>query len=319
MRVNGKRWGQALVVILVLTGLAANAEQTAQGENTQLQTQKLEADIKQLQIELQQLKTTKEVFDEKARSKLEGEIAKLTEETKGLKSTNEALDSRTKLLTAWVAAIGSLSSIAVALLLWFFGRRLNRTQQSKLEQDKELELKKHILEVFHELGDKEPRLRIGAAALLIERLKRLQSQNDQDDSGKVQKEKIKLDLSILRVLRSIPKRYLTMQKGKTNPVERIEQQDLPMIVSVLISVTKYERREEIQKYIADGLAKALNAMVPPDQAGPTEAKSPLEPYDFQGAKLGNAWWKRIDARKVDFYEAHLVRAGLRYATTGGKS
>jgi cell division protein FtsB len=72
MRVNGKRWGQALVVILVLTGLAANAEQTAQGENTQLQTQKLEADIKQLQIELQQLKTTKEVFDEKARSKLEG-------------------------------------------------------------------------------------------------------------------------------------------------------------------------------------------------------------------------------------------------------
>jgi hypothetical protein len=67
MRVNGKRWGQALVVILVLTGLAANAEQTAQGENTQLQTQKLEADIKQLQIELQQLKTTKEVFDEKAK------------------------------------------------------------------------------------------------------------------------------------------------------------------------------------------------------------------------------------------------------------
>ncbi len=29
-------------------------------------------------------------------------------------------------------------------------------------------------------------------------------------------------------------------------------------------------------------------------------------FDFQGTKLNNAWWERIDAREVDFFEASII-------------
>jgi Pentapeptide repeats (8 copies) len=38
---------------------------------------------------------------------------------------------------------------------------------------------------------------------------------------------------------------------------------------------------------------------------------------LEGARLENAWWKRVDARGVDFYKASLVRAGLRQAFLSG--
>ena len=238
--------------------------------------------------------------------KLQVEIDKLKEETSGLKSTNEALGSRTKVLTAWLAAVGSIIAAAIIALL---GYSLNRTQRSKLlqdldlerqrhdlesgklqqdkdlalekhslesvklQQDREFAREKHILEVFQNLGDEKERVRIGAVAVLVQRL-------------------------------------LKMREAKNASAE--DKHELPTIVSVLISASKHEEKDEIQKYIADGLAKSLGAFVP-DKESPRNGESPLKQYDFQGAKLENAWWKRIDARKVDFYGAHLARAGLREA------
>ena len=244
--------------------------------------------------------------------KLQVEIDKLKEEAAGLRSTNETLGWWTKILTAWLAALGS---IIAAGIIYMMGRSLNRTQRSKLEQDKQLEKErhvlesgkllqdkqlarekhdlesvklqqdrefareKHILEVFQNLGDEKDRVRIGAAAVLVQRLLKIREAAD---------------------------------KVSTDDIH-----DLPTIVSVLISASKHEEKVEIQKYIADGLAKSLGAFVPDGQLAPQNDESPLKKYDFQGAKLENAWWRRIDAREVDFYGAHLARAGLREAFLSG--
>jgi hypothetical protein len=210
-------------------------------------------------------------------AKLKAELDKLKAEADGLRISNEALGAWTKFLTAWLAAIGS---IIAGLLIWLLGRSLNKTQKEKLEQEMEIEAgrfkqghEKHNLEVFQALGNEEPRVRVGAVAVLVQRIAALQA------------------------------------KQTSTPAEK-EERD--MLVSVLVSGTKYEDEVEVQKYIADGLADSLQAIVPSGQK-PTSAVSPLKSYDFQGAKLGNAWWKRIDARGVDFYKAHLARAGLREA------
>ncbi|HET6893184.1 MAG TPA: pentapeptide repeat-containing protein [Pyrinomonadaceae bacterium] len=207
--------------------------------------------------------------------KLQVEIDKLKEEAAGLRTTNETLGWWTKILTAWLAAVGS---IIAAGIIAYVGRSLNRTQRGKLEQDKALEKEKHILEVFQNLGDEKDRVRIGAVAILVQRL-------------------------------------LKIQEAENASTE--DKHELPTIVSVLISASKHEEKVEIQKYIADGLAKSLGAFVPDGQSTPQNGESPLKQYDFQGAKLENAWWRRIDAREVDFYGAHLARAGLREAFLSG--
>lgn len=230
--------------------------------------------------------------------KLQEEVRKLRNEARGLEDTNEALGRTTRWLTAWMAALGGILGVLATLVIAVAGFRINRTQRElgeerhalesrKIEQERLLGREKHMLEVFNALGSEEPRIRIGAVAVLVQRLQRIRElQADPRVTGVVEE-------------------------------ERAEQMsELPTIVSVLISVTKHEQKEEIQKYIADGLANSLGAIVPAGES-PTAEKSPLARYDFQGAKLQNAWWKGIDARGVDFYEACLARAGLRNALLQG--
>jgi uncharacterized protein YjbI with pentapeptide repeats len=204
--------------------------------------------------------------------KLREETSKLREETTSLRITNESISAATKWWTTWLTAMGG---IIIALLVPIVAAWLNRTQKTKLLQDKEHARESHNLELFRDLGNDEPRIRIGAVAVLVQKLDKM------------------------------------IEDEKNGDYEDGDIRDLPMIVSVLISATKHEDKEEIQKYIADGLATALGAIV---EAGKKpEGESPLKPYDFQGARLQNAWWKRIDARGVDFYKANLSRAGLREA------
>jgi hypothetical protein len=233
--------------------------------DTELKQKRLKAEIVKLQEESKKIKV---------------EVIKLIEETKKLTSSS-------KNLRDWLTAIGGIitiiGSIIVVLLGFFFNRTLQSTQEkkrkleeSKMKQDKEFGREKHMLEVFKEFGAADPKVRIGAAAILIQRLKKIK------------------------------------EEGVTKNIEN--RNEFPMIVSVLISASKHEEDEKIQKYIADGIAEVLNATVPDEINEPDEeTESPLKGYDFQGARLTNAWWKRIDARKVDFFEAHLKKAGLREA------
>jgi len=209
-----------------------------------------------------------------SQTKTKLEIDKLAEEVRELRATSLAIGRSTKLWTAWLAAGGGA---ATTLLVAVAGLLLNRTQGRRLKQEAEFAREKHFLELFRSLGDSSARVRLGAMGVLIERIARLHREGD--------------------------------HKRQQRRLARAE--DLPTLVGVLLNATKREEDEVLQKYVADGLAKALGAIQAKDPA--QEGASPLAAYDFQGAKLTNAWWARVDAREVDFYKAVLVRAGMKNA------
>jgi uncharacterized protein YjbI with pentapeptide repeats len=78
------------------------------------------------------------------------------------------------------------------------------------------------------------------------------------------------------------------------------------ILRVLIGVTKHEDGEELQKHIADAIVEVVAAC----NANLETPAVKLSDFNFQGARLTNAWWKGVDARDTDFYRAQLARAGL---------
>lgn len=206
--------------------------------------------------------------------KLRAEVDKLSEETTELRTTNEALGTSTRWATAWGGFIGALFGTFVTVSIGLAGIGLNKTQREKMKQEQSHAREKHLLEIFHDLGDeKSSRVRLGAVAILVQKIARITAPD-----------------------------FVAKEDDK---------RDLPTMVSVLIAASKQEPVIEIQKQIADGLAKALGAIV--SGAEPSTEKSPLSGYDFQGAKLGNAWWKKVDARGIDFYKAEFFQAGLREA------
>lgn len=220
--------------------------------------------------------------------KTAAEIKKLSEELASLQIAN-------RWMTALITAVGGVVLTALAL---FVGYTLNRTQKRKLVQDKRLGREEHLLKVFRDLGDERPRVRVGAVAVLVQRLTDLTKKR--------------------RAAACRP----PLRWWRTVRLDAEEQKEAPTIVSVLISVSKHERNVDIQKYLADGIAKGLFAILDPKQSEkkkatppvpPSGKESPLRAYDFQRAQFQNAWWYSIDARGVDFYKANLRRAGLRRA------
>jgi len=229
--------------------------------------------------ELSQKKLNAEVFKlQEEAVKLKAEVSKLREETDIIKSTNNAPDKSFRWLTVWLTALGG---IFLGMIGIFLNRTINRTQKGKMEQEKKLKKEKHMLEVFCQLGSDKLQIRIGAAAILIQRLKKMNE--------------------------------------NYKPKDEERNYDLPMIAGVLLSVTKREDDKIIQKYIADGLVKVLGAIVDGEKVDgkkiecPSKKESILKMYglDFQKTKLYDVWWKRIDARGVDFFGAYLVKASLR--------
>lgn len=197
----------------------------------------------------------------------------IIDEKKGDDVIQNKKNSSDSKLTDWLIAIGTIS---IPFLGFFF----NFTQIAKMRQDRKFDREKQLLEVFRELGSSDPRIRIGAAAILLQRLDKIPNPKKKDKIRKKRKEEIYEFFSIM---------------------------------SVLIAETKHEEKENVQKFIADGIASALVAIIPEGKKSPDNEESPLKGYDFQGSTLHNAWWRRIDARGVDFYEASLERASLREA------
>jgi hypothetical protein len=224
------------------------------------------------------------------------EIEKLREEVAQLRATNLALGPKTRWLSVWVPVASAAIAAAIA---WRLNGTINRVQQSKLQQEKELARERHLLDVAKELGNPAVGVRSAAVATLVQRLKRLSREIDQHDSAH---EALALDGA----------------KQQRLEAERARDRDEhASIVSVLIQASKHEASEEIHKYLADGLAEALGARPGAQLWDPERLESPLKAHDFQGAQLTNAWWKEIDARGVDFYRAKLTRAGLSNARFEG--
>jgi hypothetical protein len=241
--------------------LDLNTSTSAQTTQIKLTREKLEVEVRKLIKEAERLRV---------------EIAKIKEETDSLKIENEAPDRNLRWLTVWFTALGG---IFLGIIGIFLNITLKRTQKGKMEQEKKLGREKHILELFRELGSDKPQIRMGAASILLQQLK------------KAVKEK----------------------KAKDDE----QKYELPMIASVLIAATKHEKEPKIQKYIADNIAVSLDAIVPDKKEAPDTPESPLKSYDFQYTKLNDAWWRRIDARGVDFFGASLKKAGLRKAFLNG--
>jgi len=210
------------------------------------------------------------------------EIEKLKEEASAYRLQNEWQGVWSRRLSPLLSLVGGL--IAAGFAFWA-GNTLNRTQERKVYQDILLGRERHNLELFKSLGDPDPRVRVGAASVLVPRLMELAP------------------------------RVLASPDGSPDSAEKRE---FDSIIKVLIAVSKHEEKDELQKYIADQLVEVLGAQPAEDAKDSRPAgKSPLSDYDFQGAKLTNAWWARANLSEVDFYRATLARAGLANAWLEG--
>jgi len=206
-----------------------------------------------------------------------------------------ALHSIEKIITGLGVIAAAIGVAFVRLYAHYQGRRLTSEEESHRES--------HNLNLFKALASSNSRLRLAAAAVLVERLMRLR-----------QKEEREGELSAF------------------------EQSEKVSIIRALVSVTKSSGDKEAEpstagagsrvdpvglgKYVADSAAKVLNAGdVSVQSPRPVTTKSvmlrpkgpsPLQDYDWQRASLRYAWWPSIDARSVDFFKADLSDSGMKF-------
>jgi len=155
----------------------------------------------------------------------------------------------------------------------------------------------HNLQLFTALSDKNPQLQLAAAAVLVERLKRLKTPEGRAELDAHEQ------VAIIRALISVTK------VGVDYDADGVA--DIPVPGAIATRTVTVE----LGKFVADSIAQILEAR--DDRA--TRRKdlsdrdpSPLLPYDWQWAKLRYAWWPAIDARKLDFFNADLRHSGLKF-------
>jgi hypothetical protein len=222
---------------------------------------------------------------EKEIQKIGAEMNKINEEVDQLKAHNSPLGRFATYAGVIGGVVGSIFTIVIAILGYVIPRRLNAARVEQMRQDKELTREKSNLELFRDLASPNARLQLAAAAVLIQRL-----------------------ISQTRAVRT----------GNYEAVER------KTIVDVLVAVIKEKPKRngsdqsqapegpstELIKYIADNIVKALDAVVPDGSKPAARGSSPLTGPDWQEAQLMNVWWKGVDARGIDFFQANFEKAGL---------
>jgi len=225
----------------------------------------------QFRLELRKLNEQVEELRGEVRKLKQGPAQKDPVEAQKLQAEATKLREETKWLPLQALGLGTIiGTIVGGLLVWYAGSKLQDIQSDKLVQDLELSRREHDLQTFEALGGKDPRIRIGAVSVLAQRV---------------------------------------LELNAKSPLSPIEKEQRRTIIRVLVAVTKYEKTEEIQKYIADRLKEVLEAEVTP-QTPLSGDRSPMADFDLQGARLTNAWWKNVDLRSVDLYGATLERAGM---------
>lgn len=178
----------------------------------------------------------------------------------------------------------SFLELIQALLAAFvpiFGLVWERIQRRKMKHLEMFQREAHNLRLFRALSDRNQRLQMAAAAVLMERLN--QQPHAKPTRGSDRE-------AILRALISVI---------KDSPGDSRDRGVSP----------------ELSKFIADNVPKALRAF--PAREPKAGSTSPMKDYDWQGAHLDGAWWQDIDARGVDFFGAHLSNAGMRRARLVG--
>src|SRR5262245_5026874 len=88
--------------------------------------------------------------------KEQAELEKLRAETQALVIENTALDPNVphwsvRQWSALSGVLGGLSGALVAFVVWLFSQRYQSSQQSKLDQDRQLEREKQTMELLRDL------------------------------------------------------------------------------------------------------------------------------------------------------------------------
>jgi uncharacterized protein YjbI with pentapeptide repeats len=104
--------------------------------------------------------------------------------------------------------------------------------------------------------------------------------------------------------------------GDSSGRQRGTNHEQGRVLQALVSATKEDKPDpNLAKVIGDELVRVVGAAVPEGRA-PSKAGSPLrsfggEPLDLQKVKFPEVYWRRVDARGVDFFRADFTNAGLR--------
>jgi Pentapeptide repeats (8 copies) len=248
--------------------------------------------------------------------KVTAEVDKLNAEIRNLQLTNEALGTWTRRLSTWLGAISGVVVAMLGVLVTLVGLRVNRSfnsaQTRKLEQERELEREKHDMELFQNLGHDSLRVQLAAAAALIQRLEICRLTPGPSEAMQLEKR------TIIQVLVAVVK--------KSDPGAPSTEPGWPMSLALSLPRLTAPKRSEavlahpaLSKLIADNLVKAMGALIPAgnDRTFPERSESPLHEFDFQKVQFPNAYWKRVNARNVDFFRADLSQAGLPEADLTG--
>ncbi len=255
--------------------------------------------------------------------KLEAEIEKLESEIASLR----AIDARTRLWTTWLTAGGSIFGAIVGGLFTYFVTRMGfrfsaiqkeleldrsareeaqreqneRLSRLKLRQEREQARELHDLRLFQDLGHESHRARLAAAAVLLDRLKRLRQPDTSEDLTPL--ERTESDL-ITKVLVAVLKRSDEKEQWDNVDGDPVE------------SAGGFESQSEaaLRKYIADELVETLELRFSRDDPPKSFGSSPFaDPRSFQKCDLTNVWWAFVDLRALDFFGSILTRASLRGA------
>jgi hypothetical protein len=236
--------------------------------------------------------------------KLAAEIAKTRAETTALK----AIDDHTRWWTTVLTAVGSIIGAIVGGVFTFvvtnlaqrFSRlqkeledsrserdRLRREDDDKLSrlrmrQEQEQAQEVHNLRLFQDLGHQSHRARLAAAAVLLDRLRRLHGVKsvEPDDAGTAQ---------------LIGKVLVAVLKRQTSIVEKPASDDIDPPSGITA-----ESEASLRKYIADELVVTLGVRFDPGH-GPTD--------------VGNLLWERVVISRNAISLTFIGPMSMRVAST----
>jgi len=278
-----------------------------QRRQTQAQINKLEAEVKSLQKQT----AGGQLFDAQI-SKLRAEVETLESQTSG-----------SLFYTGLFGAVGGLVAALIAGVVTVTGYKINKNVREastrRSLQEKRLGNDARLLGIFEHLGHEHARVQLASAAVLLELLdysllERMLNYEASPTGDNPMQDGDQNAVSIVNVLLGILKEKAPVKES--GPVDSEQNSDSQQ-TAVSHEAADPLALRSIQKFIGDNIVKKLMAkpMNEEEQFPDAETRdlSLLHRLDWQGAQLENVWWKGVDARRLDLYEAQLHKAGLSFA------
>jgi hypothetical protein len=166
----------------------------------------------------------------------------------------------------------------------------------KMRQEQEQAQELHNLRLFQDLGHHSHRARLAAAAVLLDRLRKLRVETDEAGTAQL-----------------IGKVLVAVLKRQTPTIDKPIGDDAEQAPGITA-----ESEASLRKYIADEMVVTLGVRFEPDGRPTDFGKSALgQDRDFQKCDLADVYWAYVDARGIDFFQSDFTQASLRGAALQG--